>query len=287
MKFQHLSLMSLIIIFTVLAKQISLAESTNNQVNTLLLAQNNKVPSLESVIETIRKFPVWKKSPRAISNEEIREHAQKITVKIFSDNSWGSGIIIAQKGNAYTVVTNAHVLQRQENQYRLQTFDGIIHSAWQLRQQNLTNYDLALLEFKSSQSSYEVATLGNSSTLKEGEPIFAAGFPFTEEKLDNFGFKFTEGKISLLAPKSLKDGYQIGYTNDIKKGMSGGPVLNLKGEVIAINGIHAYPLWGDPYIYQDGEQPPASIRSAMERLAWAIPIDTFLNLSPQFARYSQ
>jgi S1-C subfamily serine protease len=266
--------------------EISSTQIEANSLTFLLLAQVNKRPDLESVIETIRKFPVWRKSPPAGYNQEIRDHAQKITVKIFSDNSWGSGIIIAKERDVYIVVTNAHVLQTQEDKYSLQTSDGVSHSAWQLKQKSFTDYDLALLQFKSSQFSYEVATLGHSSTLTEGEPVLAAGFPFSEEKREDLGLKITEGKISLISAKSLKDGYQIGYTNDIKKGMSGGPVLNLKGELIAINGIHAYPLWGDPYIYQDGEKPPASTLSLMEKLAWAIPIDTFLRLSPQFARYS-
>lgn len=271
MKFMEVGLISLVI----LSGQVNLTKVE-------LLSQENKRPNLESVIETIRNFPVWQRCPASFSSDLVRDIAEKITVKIFSENSWGSGIIIARQGSLYTVVTNAHVLQQEQDQYRLQTNDGVSHSSWRLKQKSLANYDLALLQFDSPNSSYEVAHLGHSSNLKEGDTVIASGFPFRDEKIPELGLKITEGKISLLSEKSLKDGYQIGYTNDVQKGMSGGPVLNLKGEVIAISGIHAYPLWGEPYIYQDGEKPPESMIKLMEKLAWAIPIDTFLQLSPQF-----
>jgi serine protease DegQ len=90
------------------------------------------------------------------------------------------------------------------------------------------------------------------------------------------GFKFTTGKISLIASKALEGGYQVGYSNNIEKGMSGGPVLNGKGEVIAVNGMHQEPLWGDPYIYQDGSKPKSSLFSMFSRSSWAIPMETAL-----------
>jgi S1-C subfamily serine protease len=116
--------------------------------------------------------------------------------------------------------------------------------------------------------------------VRERDTVIAAGFPFNGDRSDDRGFKFTTGIVSLIAPKSLEDGYQIGYTNQIEKGMSGGPVLNLQGEVVAINGMHAYPLWGDPYIYQDGEKPSRSLHDIMVCSSWGIPINTFLQLAP-------
>ncbi|MBC6423922.1 MAG: trypsin-like peptidase domain-containing protein [Hormoscilla sp. SP12CHS1] len=77
--------------------------------------------------------------------------------------------------------------------------------------------------------------------------------------------------------------YQIGYSNNIKKGMSGGPILNSEGKVIGVNGIHAYPLWGDPYRYEDGTPPSEAMRAAMKHLSWGIPIQTFAQLVPQYA----
>jgi len=59
-----------------------------------------------------------------------------------------------------------------------------------------------------------------------------------------------------------------------------GPVLNREGKVIGINGIHAQPLWGDPYVYQDGTRPNDTLRQRMRRSSWAVPIDMFVTWLP-------
>ena len=61
----------------------------------------------------------------------------------------------------------------------------------------------------------------------------------TLEKTFDLGieaFNFTTGEVSLLPEKSLSQGYRLGYTNDIKVGMSGGPIFNDLGLLIGING---------------------------------------------------
>jgi len=216
-----------------------------------------------------------------LSQGLLKSHTRLITVKIFSEQSWGSGIIIEREGKVYTVLTNKHVLRDDVNEYQIQTADGAIHKASR-DGMKLDNYDLAILNFISA-AEYAVATLGDSNSLSEEEKVVAAGFPFGGDKSNDDGFKFTEGQISLILEKSLKNGYQVGYTNQIEKGMSGGPVLNLEGEVVAINGMHAYPLWGQPYIYEDGEQPSPEMVQVMESSSWAIPINKFLQSAPQFA----
>ena len=214
-------------------------------------------------------------------DENLRSFSRAITVKVLSGDSWGSGIIIKKDNNFYTVVTNAHVVRNTKDSYRIQTPDGLIYQAYRLQISNFQNCDLALLSFVSNHSEYAVASLGNSDNLQEGDAVIATGFPFSGDQSQDHGFKFTTGKISLIVKKSLEDGYQVGYTNDIEKGMSGGPVLDLKGNVVAINGMHAYPLWGDPYIYQDGEKPSPEDQKIMVRSSWAIPVNTFLQLAPE------
>jgi S1-C subfamily serine protease len=213
--------------------------------------------------------------------QKLHEYARSITVKVLSAQGWGSGIIIQRQGQLYTVVTNEHVLNNQERSYQIQTPDGRIYEAVEDPNINFPDRDLALLQFQSTDVEYEVAVLGDSSTLKEGDGTIAVGFPFHPDRAIDTGFKFTAGRISLVAEKSLVDGYQVGYTNEVEKGMSGGPVLNFEGQVIAINGMHAHPLWGDPYIYQDGSRPCPQMREIMERSSWAIPIQTFLQSAPQ------
>ena len=205
--------------------------------------------------------------------------AKSITVKVRSGNSWGSGILLQRQGQVYTVVTNRHVLNLGDHPYTIETPDGYTYEA-NLPSINMPfgGNDLAVLQFRSLDKFYAIASLKSSSTLSEGDRVFAAGFPF-----DGRGFVLTKGWVSLLPDRALEQGYKIGYTNDIQKGMSGGPLLNIQGEVVGINGMHAYPLWGDPYVYRDGSLPSADVRDRMIALAFAIPIDTFAQLAPQFA----
>ncbi|MGK7922887.1 MAG: serine protease [Trichodesmium sp.] len=217
--------------------------------------------------------------------EQLKILAKSITVKVISENSWGSGIILKQEGEIYTVITNQHVLDTGNKSYHIQTPDGLFYQANKINNQDFHGNDLALLEFRSANSLYKVASLGNSTTLYPGNKIFAAGFP-TLEKSEDTELLLTRGRISVLSNPPLKDGYQIGYTNVVKKGMSGGPLLNIYGQVVGINGMHGYPLWGNPYIYNDGSQPTLTMQKKMSHLAFAIPIETLAKLAPKFVSIS-
>ncbi|MEC4985124.1 MAG: serine protease [Oscillatoria sp. PMC 1068.18] len=213
-----------------------------------------------------------------LPENKLIEIAQNITVKILSGRSWGSGILIQRQGQVYTIVTNRHVLTPADS-YSLQTPDGQIYSAVVADNRRFAGYDLALLQFRSN-ANYPVAVLGNVASLAVGDEVLATGFPIegdlpsrTPFFVGNKGFMVMKGEVFLLLEQALKEGYQIGYTNDIRKGMSGGALLNIRGEVIGINGMHAYPLWGDPYVYFDGSQPSSQLREQMIPLSWGIPVE--------------
>ncbi|MGB3266095.1 MAG: serine protease [Microcoleus sp.] len=218
-----------------------------------------------------------------LAQKAMLQTARSITVKVLAGDSWGSGTIVERQEQVYTVLTNDHVLESAKT-YRIQTPDGKIYSATRYLATQFVGKDLALLQFRSTQSDYKIGVLGSSSTVKEGDQVYAAGFPFeTAKSADAAGWKFTTGRVSLIPEKSLEDGYQLGYNNQIEKGMSGGPVLNWAGEVVAVNGMHAYPLWGDPYVFQDGSKPCEPMRQLMVRSSWGIPIEKFLQSAPQFS----
>lgn len=213
------------------------------------------------------------------SVSRLSAYTRSISVKVMLEDSWGSGILIQRQGSVYTVLTNEHVLYGGK-QYRIQTHDGHIYSAFEYKAISFKGKDLALLQFHSPNSVYPVAFLSKDATLVTGDEVFAGGFPFGTDSQSK-GFKFTEGKVSLLIDKSFNGGYQVGYTNEIEKGMSGGPVVNLHGEVVAINGIHAYPIWGDPYVFDDGYKPCQPLHQLIVESNWAIPIETLIELIPK------
>jgi serine protease Do len=194
---------------------------------------------------------------------------------LMADDNWGSGILIQRQGQTYTVLTNQHVLWIGDR-FSIQTSDGKQYTASRDTATKFGKDDLGILRFTSQSKQYPVVPLGCSTTLKAGNPVYAAGFPLPLTEASTKGFKFTSGSISLISPKAFEGGYQIGYSNDIEKGMSGGPVLNKKGELIAVNGMHQEPLWGDPYVFQDGSKPKSSLFNLLSHSSWAIPVETVL-----------
>jgi tetratricopeptide (TPR) repeat protein/S1-C subfamily serine protease len=216
-----------------------------------------------------------------LTSEQLNRLARSITVRIHAGNSRGSGTLLYREGQVYTVLTNQHVME-SETDCRIQTPDGQIHQAKVISGVDFRGSDLALVQFQSG-GDYTVAPMGNLSDLKEGDEVFAAGFPFETDLSEPGGFVFRAGRVSLLLEKALKGGYWIGYTNEIEQGMSGGPLLNGEGKVIGINGIHGQPLsFGDPFVYQDNSRPNDELRERMKRSSWAVPIEILAQIAPQF-----
>lgn len=211
---------------------------------------------------------------KSLSEAEIRNIAKQITVQIIVGKVSGSGILLQKQGNIYTVLTNEHVLRLGSN-YQIKTVDGKLHTG-RVVANNFGDDDLGLLQFNSN-NSYEIAQITTSQPVKIGDETFAGGFPANRQDADSSGFTFTQGKIGYLLAKSFLGGYQLGYSNDIFKGMSGGPVLNRQGKLIGVNGKHKFPLWGNVYVFKDGSTPDAQIRDEMDYYSWAIPIQTVVS----------
>jgi S1-C subfamily serine protease len=220
---------------------------------------------------TGNKLPRREKPSAQLSMGQLRSSAKTITVKVMSQTVLGSGILLQKQGFIYTVLTNAHVLRAGGVPYRIQTNDNHIWVANVYKTNRFGQNDLALLQFRSTGQVYNVASLGSSPSV--GEQVFAAGFPLAEDGSTRKGFAFTTGRVSLVLRKALEGGYQVGYTNDIQKGMSGGPLLNRYGFVVGVNGMHAYPLWDAPSLFADGSEAEPALHQKIIHLSWAVPIE--------------
>ncbi|MBD2353540.1 trypsin-like peptidase domain-containing protein [Tolypothrix sp. FACHB-123] len=209
------------------------------------------------------------------STENLRLQAQAITVRVMSQEFLGSGILWQQQDSIYTVVTNAHVLRAGDAPYRIQTPDGEIYSANVPKNSKFGTNDLAILRFYSPKKIYPVSSIGSQPMV--GDEVFASGF-YSEEDEEKETFSFTTGKVSLLLPQALEGGYQIGYNNKIQKGMSGGPLLNRRGELIGVNGMQANPLWDVPSVFVDGSEADKTLHEQINSLSWAVPIETLEKL---------
>lgn len=214
-------------------------------------------------------------------NLSVPTVARLVTVRILANSGAGSGVLIERQGQTYTVLTNAHVVAATENRYQILTADGKIHSGRWLRSVQFGTQDLALVQF-SSDRAYQLAAIGNFEALSIGDPVYASGFPNwrlnsnTLQETRDWGlkaFQLTQGKVGMLPSIPLQQGYQLGYTNQIEPGMSGGPVFNKYGQLVGINGGLSYPDKGIiAFVFADGTMPSETMFQQMESLSWAIPI---------------
>lgn len=226
--------------------------------------------------ETVKNNPIVRKN---LTQNQLKEIAKLITVRIFAKieelDIGGSGVLIREKNNYYLVLTNNHVIAKENINYQIQSPTGKIYKGeiiWQNKSSEKVE-DMALICFFSSEK-YQIGMINNSHNLKINELVIASGFPFQDNLEQSKNIKHTIGVLSEILPKPLMGGYQIGYTNNIHSGMSGGSILNLKGQLIGINGLGKYPALGNPYVYQNGENIPENNREMMINLSWGISSQT-------------
>jgi len=228
-----------------------------------------------------------------LQKQSVQKLATAVTVRILNLNSSGnaitsgSGVIIQKQGNVYTLLTNLHVLQFADR-YMIVTHDGLQYKPLLLSrsvQFGFGSNDMAIAQFQSSQQ-YEIAQI-KTEPLQIGDRVFAAGFPIYQAhslistlNLGMQAFHFTEGRISILPAKSLAQGYQIGYSNDIVVGMSGGPIFDVSGFLIGINGRtkNRDPDFGG-YTFSDGTEPSLMLLQQMLNASWGVPISTYLHFN--------
>ena len=163
----------------------------------------------------------------------------------------GSGVFISEDGY---ILTNNHVIEDAQT-ISIILADGSEQAATLVGTDIYS--DLAVL--KAADEVPAVAVTGNSDALNQGETVIAIGSPLGE-----FMNTVTVGVISATG-RSIDTGY--GYQIQdliqtdaaINSGNSGGPLLNLAGEVIGINTL----------VVRD-----SSSGTVAEGLGFAIPINT-------------
>ena len=205
--------------------------------------------------------PITPEKTSVLTRQKFIEQAQDIVIKISTEKTSGSGIVISRANTIYTIITNRHVIARG-NTYQIKTSDNNIYTGTLVAVSQ--EDDLAVLQFTSDRQ-YTTATI-NREPLPLGVALFTAGFSFNSDQL-----QITSGTLSLQSFKPLKQGYQLGYTNKIYQGMSGGAIFNSLGEVVGMNGRSANPII-PVYQYQDESYPSQELQQQMRELSWGVPI---------------
>ena len=168
----------------------------------------------------------------ALTPVQVNDIAKPITVIIGGLDGKGSGVIIDKNGNTYTVLTANHVVKKAGyGIYEIITHDGQKYPM-ENKAQIVGKLDLALVRFTSSQN-YPLAKIADSRTVKEGATVYYAGFP-AETANQPRNYRFIRADIT--GRSQNQEGYELSYNGQALPGMSGGPVLNEEGLLIAIHG---------------------------------------------------
>ncbi|MEG3941308.1 trypsin-like peptidase domain-containing protein [Microcoleus sp. S36b_A3] len=167
----------------------------------------------------------------ALTADAVKTVAKQITVRIQGPKG-GSGVILEKQGSTYYILTNWHVVDKAGD-YEVVTPDGVAHSVYYSLVRRVPGMDLAVVPFSSPQT-YRLAQLANSAATK-GNKAYVAGWPASGGSLRQPIFIATEGQLT--GHQTPWNGYTLVYNNLVRAGMSGGPVLDDAGRVVAINGI--------------------------------------------------
>ena len=172
----------------------------------------------------------------AKSPTEIAEIAEAVTVKVENNLGvpGGSGVIVAQEDNTYTVLTANHVVKNVNIGYLVHTPDNQQHQVIKVTLLNQDELDLAYITFTSNKP-YSVATIGNSEYAVPGASIFVSGYPLTAEENQQRHWEFTTGTVTSIRDTAT-EGYSMRYQALTRRGMSGGPVLDTSGRLVGIHG---------------------------------------------------
>lgn len=195
----------------------------------------------------------------------------------FGGEASGSGVIISNDGD---IITNNHVVDGASNVYVIYN-DGTRKDASIVGTDPLT--DIAVLRVSGGVPA--VASFGDSSALQLGEWVIAIGSP-----LGNYRGSVTVGVVSGVNRRVGADEGLVQTDAAINHGNSGGPLINLAGQIIGINTLIVRDnVGGAPAEGLGFAVPSNTVRSVAEQLMARGRIDypfigiTYTEVTPQLA----
>jgi len=139
----------------------------------------------------------------------------------------GSGVLISQDGK---IITASHVVHNAD-EIIVQFDNGEIIPAKVISSSPST--DLALLQLEKMPENPCIVELGNSDDLEIGEQIFVVGAPYGISHSLTVGYISGQRKEKIMAGDAME--IELIQTDAaINQGNSGGPMFNMKGEVVGI-----------------------------------------------------
>ena len=171
----------------------------------------------------------------------VAETAKKVlpsTVTIVASNGsssgGGSGVILDKEGH---ILTNHHVVtlesSREASTIEVRLSDGTVRTASVVGLDSAA--DLAVLKINPSGLDLQPITWGDSSKLVSGEAVVALGAPYRRSESVTAGVVSNVNRVQPADAKGQNYIPMIQVDVPINHGNSGGPLVNLKGELVGIN----------------------------------------------------
>lgn len=214
--------------------------SQSSQEEAVIKAVKKTSPAVVSIIIT-KDVPILEQYLEIGPFGFTPQYRQKGTEK--KEVGGGTGFIVSEQG---LILTNKHVVLDEEADYTVFTNDGRSFPAKVLDRDPYQDIAIMMIEQENELdeqgnliiNSFPVLKLGDSDSLEIGQTVIAIGNALAEFKntvsagvISGLGRKITASGGTFV--ETLEDVIQTDAA--INKGNSGGPLLNLKGEVIGIN----------------------------------------------------
>lgn len=216
----------------------------NHGVNTSSIEGQQQVVSSESqLIANIAKTV----GPSVVSVDVVGQTSGNSMMNLYgmgmgsqTQASAGTGIILSSDG---IIITNRHVVPAGTQSVNVTLSDGTVFKDVQVlgRTNSSDSLDIAFLKIKDlGGKQLTPATLGDSSKTVVGDRVVAIGNALgqfqntvTSGIVSGFGRSVEAGSASSDSSESLQDLIQTDAA--INEGNSGGPLVNMSGQVIGIN----------------------------------------------------
>ena len=199
----------------------------------IAFASNSNILVRKVTSENVKTTTIEEVSDLKTAINNIYEAAVYIEVTGDRISSSGSGFVYKKDDNSGYILTNYHVIEGGRK-YVVTFSDGEEAEASLVSGDEY--YDIAVLKVNKDKIK-KVATLGDSSTLELGDTVFTVGAPIGKEYMGTITKGIVSGINRMVSVKLTSGTYlmEVIQTDaSINSGNSGGPICNIKGEVIGI-----------------------------------------------------
>ena len=170
-------------------------------------------------------------SSAVLAGAQMIERAQRSVVQVRSGGRGiGAGVIWNPDG---LIMTNHHVVAGGRRNVTVALHDGRTFDAEVVKSSG--SPDLALLRLSGEATNLPAAPVGDSDALRVGELVYAIGHPWGSVGAVSAGIVGGVGEL-----RGWGRGSSARYVRSdvtLAPGNSGGPLLNARGEVVAINAM--------------------------------------------------